>query len=199
MDLKDFYPEFPAQVHQDVLPGGVADNASPTPLDVNELAMGIKVELEHTNDPKIAVEIALDHIRETPDYYSRLSTTGLSPEISPEPNQASKSTPPMGGDSPAVSPCCQDKAAVVSSPVMEDKSTTTYEQYKDIARKVIGHLMKMSKKNPKNYSEAERELTPSLVKSVLIGLGDSDPKLSAELTKAGEFAHKPKKVRMKSE
>ena len=39
-----------------------------------ELEKGIKVELEHTSDPKIAKEIALDHINELPDYYTRLAT-----------------------------------------------------------------------------------------------------------------------------
>lgn len=38
----------------------------------SELAMGIKVELEHTKDRKIAKEIALDHLMELPDYYTRL-------------------------------------------------------------------------------------------------------------------------------
>jgi hypothetical protein len=34
--------------------------------------MGIEVELEHTNDRDIAREIALDHLFELPDYYTRL-------------------------------------------------------------------------------------------------------------------------------
>jgi hypothetical protein len=78
----------------------------------------------------------------------------------------------------------------------EEKSTTTYEQYQDIARRLILHLNKLSKKKQKDYTENERELTPSLVKSVLIGLGESDPALSAQLVKAGEFAYifKKKKV-----
>lgn len=38
-----------------------------------QLARGIKVELEHTTDPKLAREIALDHLAEIPDYYSRLA------------------------------------------------------------------------------------------------------------------------------
>lgn len=37
-----------------------------------ELLAGIKVEMEHTNDPKIAERIALDHLEEIPDYYTRL-------------------------------------------------------------------------------------------------------------------------------
>ena len=38
----------------------------------DQLAKGIKVEMEHTQDPKVAQEIALDHIAELPDYYDRL-------------------------------------------------------------------------------------------------------------------------------
>lgn len=37
-----------------------------------ELELGIKVEKEHTTDPKKAREIAMDHLVELPDYYSRL-------------------------------------------------------------------------------------------------------------------------------
>lgn len=37
-----------------------------------ELDKGIKVELEHTNDRKVAKEIALDHLAEKPDYYEKL-------------------------------------------------------------------------------------------------------------------------------
>lgn len=38
-----------------------------------ELKMGVKVELEHTDDKTLAKEIAMDHLIEIPDYYSRLS------------------------------------------------------------------------------------------------------------------------------
>lgn len=37
-----------------------------------QLAKGIKVELEHTSHKDIAREIALDHLGEEPDYYDRL-------------------------------------------------------------------------------------------------------------------------------
>lgn len=37
-----------------------------------QLAKGIKIEQEHTSDLNIAREIALDHLREFLDYYSRL-------------------------------------------------------------------------------------------------------------------------------
>lgn len=38
----------------------------------NELKMGMEVEKEHTKHEKVAKEIALDHLRELPDYYTRL-------------------------------------------------------------------------------------------------------------------------------
>ena len=39
-----------------------------------QLTKGIKIEKEHTTDPEVAKEIALDHIAEYPDYYDRLET-----------------------------------------------------------------------------------------------------------------------------
>lgn len=41
-------------------------------FDANELAMGVKVEMEHTNDPAIAKKIAKAHLSEIPDYYTWL-------------------------------------------------------------------------------------------------------------------------------
>jgi hypothetical protein len=41
--------------------------------DPEQLEMGIKVELEHTTDPLISKRIALDHLSEISDYYTRLA------------------------------------------------------------------------------------------------------------------------------
>lgn len=41
-------------------------------FDAEQLAAGIKVEMEHTADPAIAKAIAKAHLCELPDYYSRL-------------------------------------------------------------------------------------------------------------------------------
>lgn len=40
--------------------------------DPKELAMGIEVEHEHSDVPQIQRKIALDHLAEIPDYYTRL-------------------------------------------------------------------------------------------------------------------------------
>jgi len=58
----------------DKIPGGLADNKRPSDFDPEQLAAGIKVELEHTSDPKIALEIAMDHLTEDPNYYIKLKT-----------------------------------------------------------------------------------------------------------------------------
>jgi hypothetical protein len=38
-----------------------------------QLAKGLKIEMEHTSDASVAREIALDHIAERPDYYDQLA------------------------------------------------------------------------------------------------------------------------------
>lgn len=48
------------------------DLGSPT-VDMDELRMGIEVEQEHTGDMREAGKIAMDHLREFPDYYTRLT------------------------------------------------------------------------------------------------------------------------------
>jgi len=58
----------------DKLPGGLADKKNPKDFDSEKLKEGIKIELEHTDDPEIAKEISMDHLTEDPDYYKKLKT-----------------------------------------------------------------------------------------------------------------------------
>ena len=51
--------------------------ADKSKVDSKELKMGIEVEMEHTNDPKEAEVIALQHLAEDPKYYTKLATLGL--------------------------------------------------------------------------------------------------------------------------
>lgn len=39
-----------------------------------EVGLGIKAEIEHTENVDLAAEIALDHLSERPDYYTWLSS-----------------------------------------------------------------------------------------------------------------------------
>jgi hypothetical protein len=56
----------------DKLKGGLADDDKPEDFDQEELKKGIKIEMEHTKDKDLAREIAMDHLKEIPDYYTRL-------------------------------------------------------------------------------------------------------------------------------
>jgi len=49
--------------------GFTAEDADP-----EELKMGIIVEMEHTSNKEISEKIALDHLCEISDYYTRLSS-----------------------------------------------------------------------------------------------------------------------------
>ena len=49
----------------------------------DELRMGIRVEMEHTDDPEKAKKIALDHLAENPFYYTQLKLSGVDTKALP--------------------------------------------------------------------------------------------------------------------
>ena len=69
-------------INEDKLKGGKADKLTKkditnkfgvTVAKINkELDMGVEIELEHTKSRRLAKEIAMDHLSEIPDYYTRL-------------------------------------------------------------------------------------------------------------------------------
>ena len=63
LDAKTLSPKALADLHK-----------VPTEQIIEQLKKGIAVEQEHTSDRKIASEIALDHIKEDPQYYDKLAT-----------------------------------------------------------------------------------------------------------------------------
>ena len=56
----------------DILRGGVADEMRPEDFDPEELRRGAEHEMEHTDDPSIAQEIAMDHLASDAHYYAHL-------------------------------------------------------------------------------------------------------------------------------
>ena len=80
MKYKDFFSEV-AKGQSVKLVGGVGDATAPSDVNPTELAMGVTIEMEHTHDPDIATEIALDHLTDVPDYYSKLKAAGLAKEL----------------------------------------------------------------------------------------------------------------------
>ncbi len=61
-------------VRADKFPGGLADKRSPTDFNPADLKIGQQIESEHTNDPDLAIEIAMDHLTEDSQYYLKLQS-----------------------------------------------------------------------------------------------------------------------------
>lgn len=74
------------------LPGGLAAGLTPDDFDPEQLARGIEVELEHTQDVGIATEIAMDHLVEDPMYYEKLNAM----EMNARRRVYAPKTPPKG-------------------------------------------------------------------------------------------------------
>lgn len=53
------------------IPGGLSEGKK-VDYDPHQLVMGQKIEMEHTKDPEVATEIAMDHLTEDPRYYTKL-------------------------------------------------------------------------------------------------------------------------------
>jgi hypothetical protein len=84
-EFRDSMIRYPRTMNENTnkIKGGLADKMTKKDISdkfglslqkINkELEMGIKVEMEHANSKKLAQEIAMDHLVEIPDYYSRLT------------------------------------------------------------------------------------------------------------------------------
>jgi len=60
------------------LDGGKGDHTNPEDVDENELLVGIEVEYEHAKGDRIAaMDVALDHLAEDPQYYTKLVKSGI--------------------------------------------------------------------------------------------------------------------------
>lgn len=57
---------------QDKMSGGLGDTASTQDFSDEQIAKGLQVEREHTNNPDVALEIVIDHLTENPEYYTWL-------------------------------------------------------------------------------------------------------------------------------
>lgn len=72
------------------LKGGLGDKATLKTLSAKhsvtveylqyQIGKGLKVEMEHTNDRQVAMEIVMDHLSERPDYYEKLEQMEQQPK-----------------------------------------------------------------------------------------------------------------------
>lgn len=62
------------------LQGGKGDKLTRSEVDSDQLEIGIAVEMEHTDNKSVAEEIALDHLAEDKEYYTKLMKAELADE-----------------------------------------------------------------------------------------------------------------------
>jgi len=65
-------PQGKKKVSSESLAGGNGDYRPDSDFSQKQVAKGEEIEMEHTNTPDLAREIARDHLSEIPDYYTRL-------------------------------------------------------------------------------------------------------------------------------
>lgn len=82
--LQDEFTRRRLTYRRDRIPGGLGDKARASDFDREQVAKGIRVEMEHTSDPHVALEITLDHLSENPRYYDELAKLKLSRMLSRE-------------------------------------------------------------------------------------------------------------------
>jgi len=76
--MKKLVPEsFDEYLNEDKIKGGKGDKLTSKDVCPNQLAVGRKVEKEHSSDKATATEIALDHLAEDKKYYSKLIENGM--------------------------------------------------------------------------------------------------------------------------
>ena len=78
----------------EMIPGGKGEGKSPLEFDPEQILMGMRVEMEHTDDPMVALEITLDHLTEDPEYY----TTKDTPNDSAQANASADANSGEGDD-----------------------------------------------------------------------------------------------------
>lgn len=71
--VRGAFEEKLGEAHVDKLPGGLADKSEPKDFPPKQLHKGVKVEMEHVDRSALAKEIAMDHLKEFPQYYTALA------------------------------------------------------------------------------------------------------------------------------
>ena len=68
-DFSKIMPNLPSKEFDDKLQGGLGDDAGDQKFSADQIRKGLKVEMEHTDDPLVAMDICIDHLSEDPQYY----------------------------------------------------------------------------------------------------------------------------------
>jgi len=163
MKYKDFFLNEDNQ-----LQGGVGDATAPSNVNPAQLALGVQIEMEHTNDEKIATEIALDHLTEDGQYYQKLIAAGLAKEFKPQansgfgdPNQSFNDKSRLGS-TVTCTPGNNRVGSIGSTPVGKVKDSTPVGPSGsvvdlDIDEPSINEAKKKKKKNDRCIAIAKRK------------------------------------------
>ena len=74
------FTDFGNREWRNKLDGGKADDKTPDDFPPEDIEIGSRVEREHTSNPDLAAEIAIDHLSEDPEYYDKLISSGIADE-----------------------------------------------------------------------------------------------------------------------
>ena len=141
----DFLGSFKALNEENKLKGGKGDKLTADQVNYHEFTKGWKHELEHTDDIEKAKEIALDHLEEDPNYYTRLDM------IEYQAKKAKKEAAPKEVSKTNL----KDKENQMTSPKGVKKEKSNVGRKKEKAKKVTGvKTMKGGSEAPKTIKEA---------------------------------------------
>lgn len=72
LTFQDFLDIYDDPFWEEDIEGGLAAGRVPAEFNIEQLYQGALIELEHTFDPYLATEIAMDHLAEDGNYYTKL-------------------------------------------------------------------------------------------------------------------------------
>lgn len=179
-EISQDFNKFTKEMKEDKLEGGLADNE--TLLDIamkhafgkeavttkhkiesiygslkSQLKKGLQIEKEHTDDEKKAKEIALDHLKEDPNYYNKLKKQEASEQLIVKPVSKKTAEKFLGKDKKMHKPI--NKLFYMSkSEIGEDekKTTTAKQQFaSDLQKDEDYHKFKKNAKYRQGYKEFE--------------------------------------------
>lgn len=123
-----------------------SEGKKPSEVDPKELAAGIKIEREHSDNPKVQKEIAMDHLTEHPKYYTGLKK--MEAELTKAEkvmNKVSAKTHPKDCD---CEECKESKKEKKEESREKTAKKLTTKAREHISKKNFAEPEKKNKKNP---------------------------------------------------
>lgn len=149
----------------DKIPGGLASGKKPEDFDQEQLAAGIKVEMEHTTNEDIAREIAMDHLSEDPNYYKKLKTIEKSEQLDKGIKEAVAGAAMLGAAMTGGSIPQEASAAAKNKPAIEQVKKIKLSRmpashqvaYKEYAKKnpLLGAIARIESSGGVNYDHKD--------------------------------------------